>query len=234
MWRLRDFNGIAAIVIRAWRAARKTCVYFSILLFNNQIYGLTKGQFSPTSHKGSITKTSPDGVKHEPLNPLLLALAAGASFVARSLDKDPPHLMQVLRQAYEHNGCSFIEIYQDCNIFNHGAFDDFALKRNRAEHTLALEAGEPLVFGAKHDQMLALQNEILVKTPYMPNNCYNHNITNWGMAAQLARLTFPEYPVPLGVYYKIKRDVYGFGNRQSQKTINDLQFLYKNMKTTQL
>ena len=124
-------------------------VNLKILLVNNQVYGLTKGQFSPTSPKGQITKTSPDGVVVEPMNPLTLALAAGASFVARAVDKDPNHLASVIKAAYEHPGCALVEIYQDCHIFNDGAFDAFTLKTNRPEQTMVLENGEPLVLAPK-------------------------------------------------------------------------------------
>lgn len=134
-------------------------VNVTILLFNNQVYGLTKGQFSPTSQKGLVTKTSPKGVNNEPVNPLFLALASGASFVARAVDKDPNHLGMILKKAQEHQGCSFVEIYQDCNIFNHGAFDEFAVKSNRSENTILLEEGQPLIYGEQKNKALHLQNE---------------------------------------------------------------------------
>ncbi len=118
-------------------------VNVKILLMNNQVYGLTKGQFSPTSQKGQVTKTSPQGVTNQPMNPLALALGAGASFVARAVDKDPNQLGEVIKKAYEHQGCAFIEIYQDCNIFNNGAFDEFALKANRSNNTVLLQDGQP-------------------------------------------------------------------------------------------
>lgn len=175
----------------------------NILLVNNQVYGLTKGQFSPTSPRGKVTKTSPDGVNADALNPLTLALGAGASFVARAVDKDPKHLGEILKLAHAHQGCSFVEVYQDCHIFNQGAFDDFSTKTNRAENTLYLTPGMALGFnGLKHDPSDFMQ------------------------AMQLARLTYPEHPVPLGVYYEKTRDVFSLVPKAS-KTKADLAALYR-------
>lgn len=195
-----------------------------ILLFNNQVYGLTKGQFSPTSQKGQVTKTSPQGATNYPSNPLTLALGAGASFVARAVDKDPAHLIQVLKQAYEHPGCAFVEIYQDCNIFNHGAFDAFALKANRSTHTLLLEHGSALLFGA--DQGLALQGDQWVRATRDEALKHTHDRHDFIAAMRLARLKFPEYPVPLGVYYQEKRDVLNLSGTVN-RTPADLAQLYR-------
>ena len=167
-------------------------VNVNILLLNNQVYGLTKGQFSPTSQKGQVTKTSPDGVVNQPMNPLTLALGAGAGFVARAVDKDPVHLASVLKQAYEHPGCSFVEIYQDCNIFNHGAFDGFALKANRTEHTVVLESGAPLLFGEDNAWGLALQEDQLQRVSRAQAEAYVHNPADFLAAMRLARLSHME------------------------------------------
>lgn len=175
----------------------------NILLINNQVYGLTKGQFSPTSPRGKITKTSPKGVVTEALNPLALALGSGASFVARAVDKDPKHLALILKQAHEHQGCSFVEIYQDCHIFNQGAFDAFSTKTNREENTLTLAPGVALGFDElKHDPASFIQ------------------------AMQLARLTFPEHPVPLGVYYQEAREMFTLKPQLNKKRA-DLSALYR-------
>lgn len=199
----------------------------NILLFNNQVYGLTKGQFSPTSQKGQVTKTSPQGVTNEPINPLQIALAAGASFVARSVDKDPNHLMATLKQAYEHPGCSFVEIYQDCNIFNNGAFDAFALKTNRAEHTLLLQDKEPLTYGAQNQWALNQQDDSLHIVANSENNKpAKHDQHNFLAAMRLARLHHPEFPVPLGVYYQQAREVFHF-NQTMNKTSEDVNALFK-------
>jgi len=200
-------------------------VNVNILLFNNQVYGLTKGQFSPTSQQGQITKTSPKGVTNEPLNPLVTALAAGASFVARAVDKDPNHLGLVLKKAHEHEGCSFIEIYQDCNIFNHGAFDEFAVKSNRSKNTVLLEEEQPLIFGEQRESALTLSNEDFIKVR-AEEGAYKHNSNSFIDAMRLARLSFPKYPVPLGIYYQHKRPLFNV-SQEIKKTVNDLPELFR-------
>jgi 2-oxoglutarate ferredoxin oxidoreductase subunit beta len=199
-------------------------VDLTILLFNNQVYGLTKGQFSPTSQKGQITKTSPEGVKNEPINPLSLALAAGASFVARAVDKDPQHLATVLKQAHAHKGASFVEIYQDCNIFNHGAFDGFALKTERGEHTILLETGMPLRFGA--DKALHLKDDRFETVFANEPALYTHDPSSFMAAMRLSRLTFPEHPVPLGVYYQAPREIFRL-EQKVNKSLADLPELFR-------
>ena len=208
-------------------------VNIKILLFNNQVYGLTKGQFSPTSQKGQVTKTSPAGVDNQPMNPLLLALGAGASFVARAVDKDPVHLASVIQQAYAHQGCAFVEIYQDCNIFNHGAFDGFALKTNRTEHTLVLEDGAPLLFGENNAWGLALCDDKLCRVPRVDEIPHIHDKTNFLSAIRLAQLNFPEYPVPLGVYYQVSREVFRFPC-SFKKTASDLPALFREKASWQV
>ena len=123
-------------------------VNLKILLFNNRIYGLTKGQYSPTSELGKVTKSTPVGSTDSPFNPLSLALGADATFVARTLDTDRKHLQSVLRTAAEHNGSAFIEIYQNCNIFNDGAFDTLKEPATRDDYLIRLEHGQPITFGA--------------------------------------------------------------------------------------
>lgn len=207
-------------------------VNVKILLVNNQVYGLTKGQFSPTSQKGQITKTSPQGVTNQPINPLALALGAGASFVARAVDKDPTYLGEVIKKAYEHPGCAFVEIYQDCNIFNNGAFDEFALKANRSEKTVLLQEGEPLLFGAEKEWALAMRGESLHRVTPEEGKTYLHDSKNFIAAMRLAHLTFPEYPVPLGVYYQESREVFELQG-QLKKTVADLPALYRGKATWQ-
>lgn len=201
-------------------------VNVNILLFNNQVYGLTKGQFSPTSKRGQITKTSPQGVANEPINPILLALAAGASFVARAVDKDPAHLMQILKEAYLHSGCSFVEIYQDCNIFNPGAFDSFSLKTNRAHHTVVLTEGEPLLFGVNKEWALTLEADQLKVIPHQEKNSYHHDTKNFMNAMRLAQLSYPDFPVPLGVYYRKPREIFSLPHVKT-KTSLDVQALFR-------
>ncbi len=201
-------------------------VNIKILLVNNQVYGLTKGQFSPTSPKGQITKTSPQGVAVEPLNPLTLALSAGATFVARAVDKDPTHLASVIKAAYEHPGCAFVEIYQDCHIFNNAAFDGFTLKTNRPENTILLEDGKPLVFGTENQWALAFKDEQLERVSSDNAEVIVHQPSNFFSAMRLASMTYPEFPVPLGVYYQKPRDAFKLAG-QVNKTLDDLPALFR-------
>ena len=201
-------------------------VNLNVLLINNQVYGLTKGQFSPTSQPGQITKKYPKGVNMQAVNPLSLALASGATFVARAVDKDPVHLASVLKQAYEHPGCSFVEIYQDCNIFNNGAFDEFSLKANRAENTVQLTHGQPLLFGKDTDKGLVVKNDKLHRVDHEEAKDYHHDAHNFLAAMRLANLSFPEYPVPLGIYYQETRETYTLPC-DIKKTPADLPALFR-------
>ena len=124
-------------------------VNLKILLFNNRIYGLTKGQYSPTSELGKVTKSTPFGSIDTPFNPLSVALGAEASFVARTHDLDRQHMMQILRAAHAHRGASFVEIYQNCNVFNDDQFDDITKRSVRDEMMINLVHGEPILFGAE-------------------------------------------------------------------------------------
>lgn len=198
----------------------------NILLLNNQVYGLTKGQFSPTSQIGQITKTSPMGVTGNPVNPLLFALSAGASFVARAVDKDPRHLAGLLKEAYEHKGCSLVEIYQDCHVFNSGAFDDFSTKTNRADNTVLLQHGKPLLFGEELQNKLILKDgELTTETCDSSDNFLIHNEIDKIAAMRLANITDKKLPVPLGVYYRVEQEVFSLpGN--CKKSTQDLQKLY--------
>ncbi len=128
----------------------------NVLLFNNQIYGLTKGQYSPTSEKGKITKSTPYGSLDYPFNPVSLALGASATFVARTMDRDPKHLQSILKRAAEHKGTSFVEIYQNCSVFNDGAFFQFTEKETKDDSVIFLEHGKPLVFGKEKDKGIRL------------------------------------------------------------------------------
>ncbi len=130
----------------------------NLLLFNNQIYGLTKGQYSPTSVEGQITKSSPMGVLDHPFNPLALALGADASFVARSMDRDPKHLQTSLHRAAAFKGTSFLEIYQNCNVFNDGAFFIYSDKETKMEEAIFVEHGQALVFGENKNKGIRFAN----------------------------------------------------------------------------
>jgi 2-oxoglutarate ferredoxin oxidoreductase subunit beta len=129
----------------------------NILLFNNQIYGLTKGQYSPTSEIGKKTKSTPMGSIDHPFNPLALCMGADATFIARGLDREPKHMRELLLRAEQHKGTSLVEIYQNCNIFNDGAFGGFTDKQMKKDNSLYLQHGKPLVFGAKEDKGIILE-----------------------------------------------------------------------------
>jgi 2-oxoglutarate ferredoxin oxidoreductase subunit beta len=128
----------------------------NILLFNNRIYGLTKGQYSPTSEVGKRTKSTPQGSVDHPFDPVQVAMGAGATFIARSIDVETRHLQDVIRAAHAHRGTSFVEILQNCNVFNDGAFEPLTDKKTKADHTIVLEQGAPLVFGPNRDRGIRL------------------------------------------------------------------------------
>jgi 2-oxoglutarate ferredoxin oxidoreductase subunit beta len=185
-----------------------------ILLFNNQIYGLTKGQYSPTSEFGKITKSTPYGSVDHPFNPLLVALGAEATFVARALDRDPKHLQTVIRRAAEHKGTAFVEIYQNCNVFNDGAFFLFTEKETKDDHVIFLEHGKPMVFGKERDKGIMLDGFTPVVVPlkggkHSVNDLIVHNEKDTMLSFILARMSnFPELPRPAGVVYAVDRPLY--------------------------
>jgi 2-oxoglutarate ferredoxin oxidoreductase subunit beta len=162
----------------------------NVLLFNNQVYGLTKGQYSPTSPLGTMKKSTPDGSIEQPLNPVDIALSAGATFVARSIDRDTKHLQATIKAAHEHKGTSFIEIYQNCNIFNDGAFFTYTEKATRADNTVILEHGEPLIFGAKNDKGIrlnGLQPEVVSLSNEVDDDLIIHDQHSNPLGARLSR-----------------------------------------------
>ena len=185
-----------------------------IVLFNNRIYGLTKGQYSPTSEQGKVTKTSPVGAIDYPVDPLMLALGAGATFVARSLDIDVNHLVATLERAAHHKGTSFVEVYQNCNVFNDGAFIEFADKAVRPERTIALEHGKPILFGKEHNRGIRL-NGTTPEVVELGNGVTEDDLLvhdeqrdDPTIAFILAQMQYPEYPVPMGVLRAVERPPY--------------------------
>jgi 2-oxoglutarate ferredoxin oxidoreductase subunit beta len=190
----------------------------NILLFNNQIYGLTKGQYSPTSEVSKVTKSTPMGSLDHPFNPLALALGADASFIARSMDRDPKHLQQMLLRSHGHHGASLLEIYQNCNIFNDGAFEIFTEKGSKMEETLILEQGQPLLFGANKDKGIRLdgykpQMVNLADGNYSADDLWKHDETDFFKAQILTRFfdnpsTEGHFPRPFGVFYANQRATY--------------------------
>lgn len=188
------------------------------LMFNNQIYSLTKGQYSPTSEKGKITKTSPYGSLEEPFNPSELALGAKASFVARTLDRDPKHMQAVLKRAHQHKGTSFVEVYQNCPVFNDGAFFAFSDKETKKEEALFLEHDKPLVFGNNDHKGIKLDGlkPVIVELnegEVSVNDLWIHDEKDKTKANLIARFfdtTFNDvlFPRPFGVLYADERPVY--------------------------
>ncbi|HEU4576253.1 MAG TPA: 2-oxoacid:ferredoxin oxidoreductase subunit beta [Chitinophagaceae bacterium] len=189
----------------------------NVLLFNNQIYGLTKGQYSPTSEEHKITKSTPFGSIDHPFNPLALALGADATFVARSMDRDPKHLQAMLLRSHQHKGASFLEIYQNCNIFNDGAFEIFTEKGTKAEQTLFLEHGQPLVFGANKDKGIRLDGftptVVSLNEGYSTDDLWIHDERDIYKAQILVRIfddpkKEDHLPRPFGVFYETDRQCY--------------------------
>lgn len=186
-----------------------------ILLFNNRIYGLTKGQYSPTSEEGKKTKSSPMGAIDMPLSPLSVALASEASFVARAIDVDK-NLPDVLERAATHRGSAFVEIYQDCNIFNHMAFEYATDKQTKDDNVLFLEHGKPLVFGKDRKKGIRLNGagkpEIVElgdgPGQFKEDDLLFHDEHDERMAFILSRMSYPEFPEPMGVFYSIGDDCY--------------------------
>ena len=189
----------------------------NVLLFNNQIYGLTKGQYSPTSEPEKVTKSTPLGSIDHPFNPLALAMGADATFIARSMDRDPKHLQEMLMRSYRHRGSSFLEIYQNCNIFNDGAFEVFTEKSSKAGETLFLEQGKPLLFGAQKDKGIRLDGlrPVVVEMGkgYSAEDLWIHDEKDLYKAQSLVRLfddphQESHFPRPFGVFYETERPCY--------------------------
>ena len=178
-------------------------VDLNIVLFNNRIYGLTKGQYSPTSVEGQVTKSTPMGSIDHPLSPLSVALAAEATFVARSLDAHVTHLAATLKRAAEHKGASLVEVYQNCNVFNDGAMDYAREKKQRADNVVELAHGKPLVFaGGKKGVRLVGNRLEVVSTDDVPADdllIHDEREPNPAIHMMLARMSYPEMPEPIGV-----------------------------------
>jgi 2-oxoglutarate/2-oxoacid ferredoxin oxidoreductase subunit beta len=190
-------------------------VNLKILLFNNQIYGLTKGQYSPTSELGKITKSTPMGSVDHPFNPVSVALGAEASFVARSIDSDRKHLTEVLTAAANHQGTAFIEVYQNCNIFNDGAFDLLKEPDTRDGNQIRLRHGEPIRFGKDGERGVRLTGDgrvELVDVAEVGEDAllvHDAHREDPGLAFMLSRLSHgADGPTPIGVFRNIERPVY--------------------------
>ena len=188
----------------------------NVILFNNRIYGLTKGQYSPTSELGKKTKSTPMGVIDYPLNPLSVAIASEATFVASSLDIDVKHLGATVEAAAKHKGVSFVEVYQNCNIFNDGAFEYFAERSVRSDNMIYLEHGKPMVFGKNRDKGIRMNGahpevvQLGSDTGLNENDLLVHDIhlKDPSVAFMLARMEYPKFPQPVGIFRAVERDTY--------------------------
>jgi 2-oxoglutarate ferredoxin oxidoreductase subunit beta len=191
-------------------------VPIKILLFNNQIYGLTKGQASPTSEIGKVTKSTPFGVADHPFNPVSLALGAEATFVARTIDRDKRHLTEVLRAAAVHEGAALVEIYQNCPVFNDGAFAALTEKETKDANQIRLVAGQPVRFGVENERGVARAADghlAIVDVADVGEDAlivHDPERADPGLAFSLARLADdPTVPTPIGVFRDVQRPVFG-------------------------
>jgi len=200
----------------------------TILIFNNQIYGLTKGQYSPTSEIGKVTKSTPFGSLDQPFNPVSLAIGAEATFVARTHDMDRQHMIDTLRRAHDHTGASVVEIYQNCNVFNDGAFEKISGKEVRADMLIPLRHGEPIRFGADLDKGVVADPDghvrIVDVAEVGEDRLVVHDETrpDPGLAFALSRLSRgPFEPTPIGVFRDVERPEYSAEiDRQLQHAVD--------------
>jgi 2-oxoglutarate/2-oxoacid ferredoxin oxidoreductase subunit beta len=187
----------------------------NILLFNNRIYGLTKGQYSPTSEFGKRNKSAPYGVIDYPLNPLSVAIAAEATFVARAVDTHTAHLQMVVERAVRHKGVSFVEVYQNCNIFNDHAFDMFAVREVKDDRMIAIEHGKPLIFGKERNRGIRMRSDMHLEVVDIGEGIneaelivHDEKAPDSYLAYMLARMEYPDYPVPVGVFRDVEKPTY--------------------------
>jgi 2-oxoglutarate ferredoxin oxidoreductase subunit beta len=185
-----------------------------IVLFNNRIYGLTKGQYSPTSPLGQVTKSTPVGSIDNPIHPLSVAIGCEATFVARSIDVHIKHLGMVLKRAAEHKGVSFVEVYQNCNVFNDGAFEWATDRQTKSDTTVELEHGKPLVFGKNRDKGIR-QNGMQLEVVELGKGIeeddllfHDEKLTEPSLAYLLSRMRHPEFPEPIGIFRDVQRPMY--------------------------
>jgi len=202
--------------------AMRRNIDLNVILFNNRIYGLTKGQYSPTSEFGKVTKSSPYGTTEKPLNPIRVALAAGATFVARSIDRDTKHLEETLYKATQHKGISFVEVYQNCNIFNDGAYAAFTDKEVRQDRMVYLEDAKPVRFGKNMEHGIRLNGflpEVVMNTADDDGLLvHDASADNPTLANILVGMDYPEFPVPVGVFRNIQAPTF---DQLLQKQVDD-------------
>jgi 2-oxoglutarate ferredoxin oxidoreductase subunit beta len=187
-------------------------VNVTVLLFNNRIYGLTKGQYSPTSELGKVTKSTPVGSTDRPVNPLAFAYGSGATFVARTIDRDVKHMEEMLKRAARHTGTAFLEILQNCNVYNDLAWNVVYEKESKAAHELRLEHGKPLVFGPPAARKAVVADDLrlsVVPADSVPaDRILVHDEKNLNAARILADMGLPDFPIPTGVFSAIDAPVY--------------------------
>jgi 2-oxoglutarate ferredoxin oxidoreductase subunit beta len=210
----------------------------NIILFNNRIYGLTKGQYSPTSRRGTLTKSSPMGSLEQPINPLSLALSAEATFVARTMDSDVKHLASILEAAAKHKGTSFVEVYQNCIIFNPQEWTEFSDRAKRKQNILYLEHGKPLTFGEDDEFGVVLKRGSMHDIVRLGNGVKEEDLVIHNAQSDSSHLAYSlsrmEHPVPVGIFYDVQRPTYSDGlmgqvrEAQSNKGLGDLDHLYQN------
>jgi len=183
----------------------------NVLLFNNEIYGLTKGQYSPTSRPKTISPSSPRGSIGSPVSPGKFAHGCGATFIARSIDTDKPSLSEVLERSHQHRGTALVEILQNCIVYNDKIFDDLSNKESENDRQLRLKHGMPLVFGSDLQYGLAISSSLeleIINAVKNPKRVLNHDETNANLAQMLLALDPIDYPVPIGVIYAVQKPIY--------------------------
>mgnify|MGYP001296317015 FL=1 len=185
----------------------------NVMLFNNRIYGLTKGQYSPTSEVGKVTKSTPMGSLDTPFNPLTLALGSGATFVSRTIDKETKHMQKMIMRSHGHKGTSFMEIYQNCNIFNDRAFGPMTDKETKSDTVLWLENGEPMLFGAEKQKGVRLDGNtpivVEIGDKWGVDDVLVHDESDYVIASLLSNMTYQaDFPDPIGVLYALEEETY--------------------------
>jgi len=186
-------------------------VDLNVIMFNNRIYGLTKGQYSPTSEQGKKTKSTPQGSIDYPINPVRTAIAAEATWVGRAVDVDTKHLPEMIKKMAAHKGASFLEVFQNCNIFNDGAFKHFTEKTERADRMTYLQHGEPITFGKENEKGIVLEGitpSVVDVTPENESKILRYDASDPSMAYLVSNMDFPEFPVPVGEFLNIQRPSY--------------------------
>ena len=213
-------------------------INLNIILFNNRVYGLTKGQYSPTSRQGHKSKSSPMGSIEQPINPVAVALAAEATFVARSLDAHTNHLSETLAAAAAHKGTSFVEVYQNCVIFNPNEWGALQDRRERDEHIIYLEDGKPMIFGKNRDKGIRLNEHFVPEVvelggQFTEKDLIVYDVTSKALALMISSMEYPDFPAPLGVIRNVDKLTYSEGlmaqieAAQAQKGKGDLAKLYR-------